>query len=152
MEDAGVGGAADGLGPEWRIERVDECGRAYPGYDGRPGAGNMIRTAIFAGAVLNLMACGQPDAANDRNDETRSAGAPTAAQQILEVDTNAGRQVVGGEEYSFDHAVADYDRRMVLASEAGDPVAVTAYSLDDGSLQHVLGGVGRETVRANSEA
>ena len=47
----------------------------------------MIRTAIFAGAVLNLMACGQPDAANDRNDETRSAGAPTAAQQILEVDT-----------------------------------------------------------------
>ncbi len=68
------------------------------------------------------------------------AGAPTAAQQILEVDTNAGRQVVGGEEYSFDHAVVDYDRRLVLASEAADPLAVTAYSLDDGSVQHVLGG------------
>jgi len=83
---------------------------------------------------------GQPDAANDGNDETRSAGAPTTAQQILEVDTNAGRRVAGGKEYSFDHAVVDYDRRLVLASEAGDPLAVTAYSLDDGSVRHVLGG------------
>ena len=28
-----------GLGPEWRIKRVDECGRACPGYDARPVAG-----------------------------------------------------------------------------------------------------------------
>ena len=69
-----------------------------------------------------------------------AAGAPAAAQQILEVDTNAGRQVAGGEEYSFDHAVVDYGRRLVLASEAADPLAVTAYSLGDGSVQHVLGG------------
>ena len=69
-----------------------------------------------------------------------AAGAPTAAQQILEVDTNAGRQVAGGEEYSFDYAVVDYGRRLVLASEAADPLAVTAYSLGDGSVQHVLGG------------
>ena len=68
------------------------------------------------------------------------AAAPTNAQQVLEVDTNAGRQVAGGEEYSFNHAVVDYGRRLVLASEAADPLAVTAYSLDDGSVQHVLGG------------
>ena len=69
-----------------------------------------------------------------------ATGAPAVAQQVLEVDTNAGRQVVGGEEYSFDHAIVDYGRRLVLASEAADPLAVTAYSLDDGSVQHVLGG------------
>ena len=107
----------------------------------------MIRTAIFAGATASgLMACGQPDAAEDQNSKPAigetppPAGAPTVAQQILEVDTNAGRQVVGGEEYSFAHAVVDYDRRLVLASEAADPLAVTAYSLDDGSVRHVLGG------------
>ena len=107
----------------------------------------MIRTAIFAGATVSgLMACGRPDAAEDQNSKPAigetppAAGAPTVAQQILEVDTNAGRQVAGGEEYSFDHAVVDYDRRLVLASEAGDPLAVTAYSLDDDSVRHVLGG------------
>ena len=104
----------------------------------------MTRTAIFAGAVLGLMACGQPDAADDQNGETAvgdtEAGAPIAAQQTLEVDTNAGRQVVGGEEYSFRYAVVDYDRRLILASEAADYLAVTAYSLDDGSVHHVLGG------------
>ena len=106
----------------------------------------MTRTAIFAGAVLGFMACGQPDATNDRNgwdavgETPPAADAPMVAQQILEVDTNAGRQVAGGEEYSFDHAVVDYDRRLVLAAEAADPLAVTAYSLDDDSVQHVLGG------------
>ena len=72
-----------------------------------------------------------------------SAGAPeTAAQQILEVDMDAGRELVGGIEYLFDSrtAVVDYDRRLVLVSEAADPLAVTAYSLDDGSVRGVFGG------------
>lgn len=105
----------------------------------------MIRTAVLPSAtVLGLVACGQPDGADDHNGEAAvgetAVSAPIAAQQTLEVDTNAGRQVAGGDEYSFDHAVVDYDRRLVLASEAANPLAVTAYSLDDGSVQHVLGG------------
>ncbi len=71
-----------------------------------------------------------------------AAGAPTAAQQILEVDFDVGREVAGGEEYMFsDFTVAvDYDRRLVLVSEAAEPLGVNAYSLDDGSVQHVFGG------------
>ncbi len=69
-----------------------------------------------------------------------AAGVPAAAQQILEVDTEAGRELVGGAEYSFYHTVVDYGRRLVLAAEAADPRAVTAYSLDDGSVQYVFGG------------
>ena len=72
-----------------------------------------------------------------------AASVPTAAtQQILEVDFDAGREVAGGEEYLFsDFTVAvDHDRRLVLISEAAEPLGVTAYSLDDGSVQHVFGG------------
>ncbi len=72
---------------------------------------------------------------------TLAAGAPGAAtQQILEVEMDAGREIAGGLEYSFDNAVVDYGRRLVLVSEAADPLAVTAYSLDDGSVQGVFGG------------
>ncbi len=55
---------------------------------------------------------------------------------------DAGRELVGGIEYLFDSrtAVVDYDRRLVLVSEAADPLAVTAYSLDDGSVRGVFGG------------
>ena len=64
-----------------------------------------------------------------------------AAQQVLEVDMDAGREVVGGLEYLFGfEAVVDYGRRQVLVTEAADPLAVTAYSLDDGSVQSVFGG------------
>ena len=64
-----------------------------------------------------------------------------AAQQVLEVDMDAGREVVGGLEYLFGfEAVVDYGRRQVLVTEAADPLAVTAYSLDDGSVQGVFGG------------
>ncbi len=72
-----------------------------------------------------------------------AASAPeTAAQQILEVDMDAGRELVGGIEYLFDSrtAAVDYDRRLVLVSEAADPLAVTAWSLDDGSVRDVFGG------------
>ncbi len=71
-----------------------------------------------------------------------AASVPTAAtQQILEVDFDVGREVAGGEEYMFSVAVAvDYDRRLVLVSEAAEPLGVNAYSLDDGSVQHVFGG------------
>ncbi len=71
-----------------------------------------------------------------------AAGATAAAQQILEVDLDAGRKLAGGPEYSFnsDNAVVDYGRRLVLVTEAADPLAVTAYSLDDGLVQHVFGG------------
>ncbi len=34
----------------------------------------------------------------------------------------------------------DYGRRLVVVSEAADPLAVTAYSLDDGSALGVFGG------------
>ena len=101
----------------------------------------MMRTIVLAGAALGLVACGHPNAADDQNSENTIGEAEVVqVHQILEVDTNAGRQVAGGEEYSFDHVVVDYGRRLVLASEAADPLAVTAYSLDDGSVQHVLGG------------
>ena len=101
----------------------------------------MMRIIVLAGAALGLVACGHPNAADDQNSENTIGEAEVVqVQQILEVDTNAGREVVGGEEYSFDHAIVDYGRRLVLVSEAADPLAVTAYSLDDGSVQHVLGG------------
>lgn len=67
------------------------------------------------------------------------ATGPASAQQILEVDTEAGRELAGGEEYAFLRAVVDYGRRLVLVSEIAD-LAVTAYSLDDGSVQGVFGG------------
>ena len=64
-----------------------------------------------------------------------------ATQQVLMVDMNAGRRLAGGAEYSFGLAVAvDYGRRLVLVNEASDPLAVIAYSLDDGSVQDVFGG------------
>ena len=67
--------------------------------------------------------------------------ADAATQQILEVDRDAGRELVGGFEYSFGPAAAvDYDRRLVLVAEAAHPRAVVAYSLDDGSVQGVFGG------------
>ncbi len=72
-----------------------------------------------------------------------AAGAPSAAtQQILAVDLDAGREIVGGFEYAFSYgtAVVDYGRRLVLVSESADPLAVMAYSLDDGSVQGVFGG------------
>ena len=71
-----------------------------------------------------------------------ATGASAAApQQVLEVDMNAGREIVGGLEYLFGlEAVVDYDRRQVLITEVTDPLAVTAYSLDDGSVQGVFGG------------
>ena len=62
-------------------------------------------------------------------------------QQIMKVDFDAGRELVGGAEYSFHPAVAvDYDRRLVLVTEVADPLGVNAYSLDDGSVQSVFGG------------
>lgn len=64
-----------------------------------------------------------------------------AAQQVLAADMDAGRELAGGAEYSFrGNATVDYGRRLVLVSEAADPLAVTAYSLDDGSVQAVFGG------------
>ena len=71
-----------------------------------------------------------------------ATGASEAAtQQILEVDMDAGREIVGGLEYLFGfEAVVDYGRRQVLVTEVTDPLAVTAYSLDDGSVQGVFGG------------
>ena len=72
-----------------------------------------------------------------------ATGVPDGStQQILEVDMDAGRELVGGIEYLFDSrtAVVDYGRRLVMVSEAADPLAVTAYSLDDGSVQGIFGG------------
>ena len=70
-----------------------------------------------------------------------AAGSSASAQQILEVDFEAGRKLVGGAEYGFGVAVAmDYGRGLVLASEAADPLGVNAYSLADGSVQGVFGG------------
>ena len=71
-----------------------------------------------------------------------ATGASEAAtQQILEVDMDAGREIAGGLEYLFGfEAVVDYGRRQVLVTEVTDPLAVTAYSLDDGSVQGVFGG------------
>lgn len=71
-----------------------------------------------------------------------AASAPeTDAQQILEANMDAGRELVGGIEYLFDSrtAVVDYDRRLVLVSEAANPLAVMAYSLDDGSVRGLRG-------------
>ena len=67
--------------------------------------------------------------------------AATAAQQVLDVDMDAGRELAGGAEYSFrGDPIMDYGRRLVLVSEAADPLAVTAYSLEDGSVRAVFGG------------
>lgn len=82
-----------------------------------------VRRRIWSGVVVAL-----------------AAGPPASAQQILEVDFDAGRKLVGGAEYGFDRAVMDYGRGLVLASEAADPLAVNAYSLADGSVQGVFGG------------
>lgn len=70
-----------------------------------------------------------------------AAGASdVVSQQVLEVDIDAGRELAGGVEYLFSNGVMDYDRRLVLVVEGADPLAVTAYSLDDGSVQGVFGG------------
>jgi len=63
------------------------------------------------------------------------------AQQILEVDIDAGRELAGGPEYVFDArgASVDYGRRLVLAAEIVDPLVVRAYSLEDGSVQGAFG-------------
>ena len=59
----------------------------------------------------------------------------------MELDLEAGRDIVGGPEHQFRlFGAVDYDRRLVYAVEALDPLAVTAFSLDDGAIVRRYGG------------
>lgn len=64
-----------------------------------------------------------------------------SAQQILEIDMDAGRELAGGPAYVFDDRAAsmDYGRRLVLVPEIVDPMVVRAYSLEDGSVESLFG-------------
>ena len=63
-------------------------------------------------------------------------------QAVMELDLEAGRDIVGGPEQQFGgFGAVDYDRRVVYAVEALEPLAVTAFSLDDGSIARRYGGV-----------
>ena len=63
-------------------------------------------------------------------------------QAVMELDLEAGRDIVGGPEHQFRAfgGAVDYDRRLVYAVEALEPLAVTAYSLDDGAMVRRYGG------------
>ncbi len=70
-----------------------------------------------------------------------SPSGAVAGQEVMQLDLKAGREVVGGPEYRFRASGAvDYDRRLVYAVEALEPLAVAAYSLDDGSTVRLYGG------------
>lgn len=70
-----------------------------------------------------------------------TASGTASAQAVLELDLEAGRRVVDGPEYSFrGFGAVDYEQRLVYAVELQEPLAVGAYSLDDGSTVRFYGG------------
>ena len=70
-----------------------------------------------------------------------ASGGPALAQAVLELDLEAGRPVLDSPEYQFrDFGAVDYERRLVYAVESMEPLAVAAYSLDDGSVVGRYGG------------
>ncbi len=70
-----------------------------------------------------------------------SPSGAVVGQAVMELELEAGRDIVGGPEHQFRaFGAVDYDRRLVYAVEALEPLAVAAYSLDDGAIVATYGG------------
>ena len=70
-----------------------------------------------------------------------SPSGAVVGQAVMELDLEAGRDIVGGSEHQFRaFGAVEYDRRLVYAVEALDPLAAAAYSLDDGAIVATYGG------------
>ena len=105
-------------------------GRRYPPEPASPGSGRERGLAALAASPGLLLPLITVTGLACRGDEQTMS--PLLR---LEIDHSSGRQIVSMWEHSFrEIATLDHERGLVYVLDASDPLAITAFSVEDGSV------------------